>query len=121
VNDNDPGGPRYEIVVDENGEEVDLKALSKREARVFFGGERKLWWYRYSYSVKFVYGTQETADGCCCLPGVRSGIYATEINIHNYHDYEGAWLQKSVLPVILAGVPLGREPRSVDRRGWDRM
>jgi hypothetical protein len=120
VNPNDPEKPGFEIVVDEAGEEVDAKALGEREARRFFGGER--WpWYRYSYSVKFVCGVQPAADGCCCLPGVRTGIYATEINIFNYQSYGYAWLEKSVVPLILAGVPQGREPRAVGRRGWDRM
>jgi hypothetical protein len=110
-----------EVVVDENGEEVNLKELSKREGKTFFGGERRpqnWWWYRYSYSVKIVCGTQPVAEGCC-LPAVRPGIYATEVNIHNFHPTREASIQKSVLPVVLAGMPLGREPRYVYRRGWD--
>jgi hypothetical protein len=106
-------------VVDETGAEVDAKALADRESRLLFGGD--IWpWYQYTYSVKYVYGTQPAADGCCCLPGVRSGIYSTEINIHNY-QYYGTWLQKSVLPLILAGTPQGREPRAVSSRAWDQM
>jgi hypothetical protein len=107
----DPERSRYEIVLDEGGEEVDLKALSEREAKAFFPGALAPW-HQYSYSVKFVCGAQEAADGCCCLPGVRPGIYATEINIHNYRN-QGAELTKFGLPLILAGVPRGREPRSV--------
>jgi hypothetical protein len=119
LNPYSPEKTRAEIVVDEAGQEVDTKALGERESKVFFPGE---WpWYRYSYSVKFVCGVQPAADGCCCAPGVRAGIYATEINIHNYQAYGRAWLQKSVLPVILAGTPQGREPRAVSSRGWDRM
>jgi hypothetical protein len=118
-----PGNPdksRTQIVVDEAGAEVDPKALGDREGKVFFGGD--FWpWYQYSYSVKFVCGVQPAADGCCCLPGVRTGIYATEINIHNYQAYSWAWLEKSVLPVILSGTPQGREPQAVSSRGWDRM
>ncbi|HEY4593419.1 MAG TPA: hypothetical protein VIJ61_13475 [Thermoanaerobaculia bacterium] len=115
-----PDKSRATIVVDEAGNEVDVKALGDREAKVFFGGD--FWpWYRYSYSVKFVCGVQPAADGCCCLPGVRTGIYATEINIHNYQYRSTALLTKSVLPVILAGTPQGREPQAVSSRGWDRM
>ncbi|MDP9121710.1 MAG: hypothetical protein M3O15_10155 [Acidobacteriota bacterium] len=120
LNPNNPDKSRAQIVVDEAGEELDPKALGEREAKLFFGGD--FWpWYQYSYSVKFVCGVQPAADGCCCLPGVRTGIYATEINIHNYQAYGWAWLQKSVLPVILAGTPQGREPRAVLSRGRDQM
>src|SRR4051795_1881004 len=120
LNPSNPDKSRATIVVDEAGNEVDVKALGDREAKVFFGGD--FWpWYRYSYSVKFVCGVQPAADGCCCLPGVRTGIYATEINIHNYQYRGTALLTKSVLPVILAGTPLGREPRVATSRGSGRM
>jgi hypothetical protein len=119
-NPSNPDKSRATIVVDEAGNEVDVKALADRESKVFFGGD--FWpWYRYSYSVKFVCGAQAAADGCCCPPGVRTGIYATEINIHNYQYRGTALLTKSVLPVILAGTPLGREPRVATSRGSDRM
>ena len=86
LNANNPEKSRVQIVLDETGAEVDPKALSDREGKVIFGGD--YWpWRQYSYSVKYVYGTQPAADGCCCLPGVRTGIYATEINIHNYQAY----------------------------------
>lgn len=74
----------------------------------------------YSYSVKFVCGVQEEAAECGCAPGVRPGVYATEINIHNYHD-ETVPVQKFVLPVVFAGAPRGREPRFVTRKPRDRM
>jgi hypothetical protein len=63
-----------------------------------------------SYSVKFVCGLQksdELADGM-----VRPGIYATEINIHNYHDARVA-VRKHLLPLVIKGEPQGREPRYV--------
>lgn len=118
VNANDPAGARLEIALDEEGKEVDLKALGEREAKVFFGGQRR-YWALYSYSVKFICGVQGEADGCCCLPAVRPGIYATDINIHNYHSWEWAWVRKSVLPLVYAGLPQGREPQSVTSRAWD--
>lgn len=62
---------------------------------------------RFSYSVKFVCGTQG-ADDCHCAP-VRPGHYATEINVHNFHDRE-VKIDKRVLPVVLAGAARGREP-----------
>lgn len=75
----------------------------------------------YSYSVKFVCGAQEEACECSCATGsVRPGVYATEINIHNYHD-EKVPIQKFVLPVVFAGAPQGREPRFVTGKARDRM
>jgi hypothetical protein len=74
---------------------------------------------RYSYSVKFVCGVQEVCE-CSCTIGVRPGIYATEINIHNYHK-ETVNIEKFLLPVVIAGAPKGREPRYVRARAVDRM
>jgi hypothetical protein len=107
----DPEKSRYEIVLDEDGAEADLKALSDREGKAFFPGAI-IPWQQYSYSVKFVCGVQPAADGCCCLPGVRTGIYATDINIHNYQN-KGAEIQKLGIPLVSAGVPQGREPNTV--------
>jgi Integrin beta chain VWA domain len=73
----------------------------------------------FSYSVKFVCGVQETCE-CTCATGVRPGIYATEINIHNYQD-EKVSIQKSVLPVVFAGAPQGREPRVVQAKARDTL
>jgi len=120
VSPNDPERTPVQIVVDEAGEEVDVKAASEREGRPIFGGDIGPK-YQYIYSVKFVCGVQPAADGCCCLPGVRTGIYATEINIHNYQAGGEAWLQKSVLPLILAGRPQGREPRRVSSAASEWM
>src|SRR5215204_5125454 len=35
----DPNGPRYQVVLDEEGEEVDLEALAEREDKDFFARE----------------------------------------------------------------------------------
>jgi len=72
----------------------------------------------FSYSVKFVCGTASKCD-CECGP-VRPGVYATEINIHNFHDAEAA-LQKFVIPVVLAGAAAGREPKFAGRKATDRI
>ncbi|MDV7402404.1 hypothetical protein RZS08_63875, partial [Arthrospira platensis SPKY1] len=73
---------------------------------------------RYSYSVKFVCGTQQDCE-CGCTP-VRPGVYATEINIHN-HKCRDAEVEKWLMPMVLAGAALGREPRVVKRRLGDRI
>lgn len=73
---------------------------------------------KFVYSVKFVCGVQPECD-CECAT-VRPGIYATEINIHNFKCRD-AEIEKSVLPLVLAGAPLGREPRVSKRRALERI
>ena len=70
----------------------------------------------FSYSVKFVCGRQREDN---CGP-VRPGVYETEINIHNYHDIRVP-IDKFVLPVVMAGVAVGREPRYMGRRAKDHI
>jgi hypothetical protein len=72
----------------------------------------------FVYSVKFVCG-QQPECGCECTP-VRPGIYATEINLHNYHDWE-VTVEKRVIPVVFMGAPVGREPRVGTPRATDRI
>ncbi len=69
------------------------------------------------FSVKFICGTAE--PGCGCAP-VRPGRYATQINIHNYSG-ETVEIRKRVIPVVLAGAPVGREPSRVIARAEDGM
>lgn len=71
----------------------------------------------YSYSAKFVCGTQASTEGCT---SVRPGVYATEINIHNFKDIETS-IVKYVLPVVLGGEAIGREPRFVEPRAKDSI
>lgn len=73
---------------------------------------------RFSYSVKFVCGVQERQEHCCSV--VQPGVYATEINIHNYHDKE-VKLDKFVLPVVHKGEPRGREPNFVGIQAKDQI
>lgn len=61
----------------------------------------------HSYSVKFVLGYQESPE--LEVGMVRPGVYATEINIHNYNDTRVA-VRKHLLPLVLKGRPYGREP-----------
>lgn len=70
----------------------------------------------YSFSVKFVCGKQGTDEPK--LAAVRPGIYATEINIHNYNRREAA-LRKRVIPLVVNEDVIGREPRYSDIRAWD--
>jgi hypothetical protein len=73
---------------------------------------------KFTYSVKFVCGVQQECE-CACTP-VRPGVYATEINIHNYKCHD-AVIEKWLIPTVLAGAPVGREPRVVKRRIGDRI
>ncbi|MGH9719594.1 MAG: hypothetical protein ACRD8O_05240, partial [Bryobacteraceae bacterium] len=72
----------------------------------------------FSYSVKFLCGRQDDCK-CECAP-VRPGVYATEINIHNYHD-ETVAVRKFVIPIVLAGAPIGREPGVAKLKAVDRI
>lgn len=64
----------------------------------------------FVYSVKFVCGEQK-GDGCGCAP-VRPGRYSTEINIHNPGAKEAPVL-KRVIPLAVAGIVCGREPKAM--------
>jgi hypothetical protein len=69
------------------------------------------------YSVKFVCGTQPEA--CGCSP-VQPGRYATQVSIHNYGQ-AAVTVRKRFIPVVLAGAPLGREPRFGTSRAEDSI
>lgn len=71
-----------------------------------------------TYSVKFVCGVQQSQE-----PGqavVRPGVYATEINIHNYHDVPVRIL-KYALPLVYGDKVIGREPDLTGIRGKDAI
>ncbi len=72
----------------------------------------------YSFSVKFVCGKQGSDEPK--LAAVRPGIYATEINIHNY-NFKEAPLRKRVIPLVIGEEVLGREPRYSEIRAWDSI
>lgn len=72
----------------------------------------------FVYSVKFICGVQAECD-CECEP-VQPGKYATEINIHNYHDAE-VELEKKFVPVVFAGAASGREPGVARPRAVDKI
>lgn len=72
----------------------------------------------FVYSAKFVCGEQ-LACGCECT-SVQPGRYATEINIHNYGIKEVA-IHKRFIPLVLAGAPVGREPKVVVPRAEDKI
>lgn len=72
----------------------------------------------FGYSVKFVCGEQPDCP-CECSP-VRPGRYATEINIHNTSGRE-VKIRKRVVPVVLAGAAVGREPAASKARAGDSV
>ena len=73
---------------------------------------------RYHYVAKFVCGVNELRDESCSP--VQPGRYATEINIYNGYCAE-AVIEKHVVPVVLKGEPIGREPRAAGERGRDQI
>jgi len=66
----------------------------------------------FLYSVKMVCGRQ-TGTNCCCVAGVRPGLYATEVNIQNFNPTE-ALVVKFVQPLINLGAVVAREPNLTD-------
>lgn len=72
----------------------------------------------FVYSVKFVCGVQP-ACGCDCTP-VQPGVYATEINIHNF-GVRDVKIDKRVIPLVLASAPVGRAPKTAGPRATDSI
>lgn len=72
----------------------------------------------FTYPVKFICGVQPEC-GCACAP-VQPGIYATEINIHNY-SLKPVDIVKRFVPLVLAGAPVGREPNTAAPRSEERI
>ena len=66
----------------------------------------------FAYSAKIVCGKQTDA-GCCCVAGVRPGVYATEVNIQNL-NLKPAPVVKLVVPLINLGAVVAREPKVYD-------
>jgi len=67
----------------------------------------------FVYSVKFICGTQNPST--TCTP-VRQGVYATEINVHNFHQPPTgppAKIQKRILLLVRNNETVGLEPHSV--------
>jgi hypothetical protein len=73
---------------------------------------------RFIYSVKFVCGVAQAHD-CNCAP-VVAGVYATEINIHNF-QVPATVIEKHVIPLVFAGAAVGREPRFAGRKFSEKM
>jgi len=72
----------------------------------------------FVYSVKFVCGVQNPSP--TCTP-VRQGAYATEINIHNFHQTPSgpaAHIQKRILLLINNNQPVGLEPRIANAQNF---
>jgi hypothetical protein len=71
------------------------------------------------FAVKFLCGEQGGDCDCGCAP-LRPGRYATEINLHNY-GLKPVTVTKRFVPLVLAGAPVGREPRTTTPRAEDRI
>jgi hypothetical protein len=79
---------------------------------------------RFSYGVKFLCGyVKEVPPGVVPLTAaatLRPGIYATEVNILNYHAGP-VTVHKYLYSLMRQTEPVGREPRSVGRRAQDAI
>ena len=56
---------------------------------------------------------KQTGTNCCCIAGVRPGLYATEVNIQNL-NLGTAQVVKFVQPLINLGAVVAREPNLTD-------
>jgi len=74
----------------------------------------------FSYSVKFVCGVQKEVAAQSCSP-VRQGIYATEINIHNFNRDQEARIEKRAFLLVHNDEPKGREPHFVKAQPFDKI
>ncbi len=74
----------------------------------------------FSYSVKFLCGTQKVLPNDKCST-VRPGIYATDINIHNPSTTKVAEIRKNFLVLVRNGEVLGREPDMVEGKVLDQI
>jgi hypothetical protein len=75
----------------------------------------------FSYSVKFVCGQNGVATPAQNCSPVRQGIYATEINIHNFNRDQQAQIEKRVLLLVSNDAPVGREPHQVQAKVFDKI
>jgi hypothetical protein len=75
----------------------------------------------WSYGVKFLCGyVKEAPPGVmpvtsASMPSVRTGIYATEVNILNYQQAE-IKIRKYFYPLVWHNEPIGREPKYSKRK-----
>jgi hypothetical protein len=72
----------------------------------------------FLYSVKFLCGVQPECE--CQCSSVQPGKYSTEINIHNFGPKEVDILFRFI-PLVLAGAPAGREPKTGAVRATEKM
>ena len=71
----------------------------------------------FVYSVKFICGVQNPSTACT---PVRPGAYATEINIHNFHQPGGptAHIQKRILHLVNNNQTVGLEPQIANAQNF---
>jgi hypothetical protein len=72
----------------------------------------------FVYAVKYICGT--APDCGCAEAAVRPGRYATDINLHN-PGRDTAAVSKLAIPLVSAGIGVGREPRAQNPVGADRI
>lgn len=73
---------------------------------------------RFVYTIDFVCG-ELNGCGCECSPE-QKGRYATSIAIHNY-SLKPVEIVKRLVPVVLSGAAIGREPRTASALAEDRI
>lgn len=74
--------------------------------------------HKLLYTVQFMCGGQ-AQDPCDCV-SVRPGRYSTAVTLYNATSQQ-LRVQKWVIPTLLAGAPIGREPRVTLPRAKDEL
>jgi hypothetical protein len=109
-----PCKPEPQIVIGTLDVVADGRVVAKKDVRITIPACPSA----FIYSAKFICGEQPDC-GCECT-SVLPGRYATEINIHNF-GLKPVEIQKRFIPLVLAGAPIGREPRTAGVRAEDRI
>jgi hypothetical protein len=87
---------------------VALTALGSFQQRVASASPEQQGNMLHSYSVKFVCGRQGNPNPDLAVTQV--GVYATDINIHNYNLNLDVSIRKEVIVLVANTQPVGREP-----------
>jgi hypothetical protein len=98
---------------------VDQGDIIKTGSKTHVRRERTM---SFVYSVKFICGVQNLSTTCT---SVRPGAYATEIDIHNFHQPltsgpppPPAHITKRLLLLVHNNQPVGREPGSANAQNF---
>ncbi len=107
-----PCAPTAQVITGTIDVVVDGHAVARKEVQITVPP------CAFVYSVKFICGSQPSCP--CECASVQPGAYATEINIHNY-TAKNVQILKRIIPVVMAGAPVGRSPLVAPARAEEKL